>query len=177
MDTKAKDEFKKDREVIEAATPGLWVETHDQDDSWVTAEHYDIAFEVSAVDAEFIARSRARWPAALDELDKANEQLAIVNQSYAEAAEAWRNNAVELAKERDAALAKVERVKEGIKAIIEPRRCSDGSCVWGPPVGMCTNGGCQALKVNSMEGRREIRALATELRALLNPDTPEVDHE
>jgi hypothetical protein len=91
------------------------------------------------------------------ELDKANEQLATVNQSYAEAAEAWRNNAVELAKERDAALAEVERVKAIEKAAEALRKC------W-------VDGTFTTMWMSHMATLRS----ALDARS---PDTTEVDHE
>lgn len=37
------------------------------------------------------------------------------------------------------------------------RPCGDGSCIFGPPEGMRTNGGCQHLKLDLAETRRLLR--------------------
>lgn len=50
---------------------------------------------------------------------------------------------------------------------VESRRCSDHGCILGHPGGRGTNGGCRHDKMNKIEIRRELRAVAVELRALL----------
>lgn len=178
----------------------------------------------SVADAAFIARARERWPATLEELDKANERIQeleasadesnrivievmrerdeahqnlLVEQAAASAfreavalalaeqeaeltqmtaerdvalaerdvALAERNRAVEHSTEMEslyyAALAEVERVKDGIKRHTEDM---DGLArdigIWG-----------------KQQHADELIEMYDGLRALLNPDTPEADHE
>jgi hypothetical protein len=58
-------------------------------------------------------------------------------------------------------------IKKKLLEIIQKRKCSDGCCIWGPPKGMHTNGGCQSLKSSFPEIRREMRQLAKELLELV----------
>ncbi len=62
-----------DRAAIAAATPGPWTwdgplcgvfggPSEDEDAPWIVSD-------ASEPDAEFIARARTRWPAALDDID------------------------------------------------------------------------------------------------------------
>jgi hypothetical protein len=55
---------------------------------------------------------------------------------------------------------------EGATSIIETHRCGDNSCVFGPPGGMATNGGCQCLKGSPIELRRKLMLVAKDIRKL-----------
>lgn len=55
------------------------------------------------------------------------------------------------------------RLRDKLLAIIHKRRCSNNNCIWGNSSGVGTNGGCQSLKLNAVEARHELKALAEEL--------------
>jgi hypothetical protein len=82
-------EFKRDRETIDAATDGPW----ESDDTGLVTTSYSVygddSYQIIAVppatqtgtsDAEFIARARERWPAALDRVAELEAALRKVDE-------------------------------------------------------------------------------------------------
>ena len=61
----------------------------------------------------------------------------------------------------------MNKALQEIERIVTSRRCSDGNCIWGHPGGMATNGGCRYDKMDKYELRRDLRAIANELRQIL----------
>ena len=59
-------------------------------------------------------------------------------------------------------------LRELVEAIVIENRCGDGSCHWGRPGGMHTNGGCRDDKMSHTELRRKMRGTAMALRAALD---------
>lgn len=51
--------------LCDAATPGPWTVEVSDDSTLVTSSHWDIAFDVSNPDAEFIAAAREAIPALI----------------------------------------------------------------------------------------------------------------
>ena len=49
------------------------------------------------------------------------------------------------------------------EAVLEPRRCSDGNCIFGAPKGMHTNGGCRHTKMTRRELVQELRDIVAAL--------------
>jgi hypothetical protein len=47
----------------------------------------------------------------------------------------------------------------------DPVGCHDGNCVWGASGGMQTNGGCQCIKGDRDELRRELQRMGRVLRS------------
>jgi len=73
------DEFERDREVIAAATKNLVVYADGEVYGDVGPDDADrIATFDEIEDAEFIARARTRWPAALYEIERLREALKLI---------------------------------------------------------------------------------------------------
>jgi len=49
---------------------------------------------------------------------------------------------------------------------MESFRCTDGHCIFGHPGGMHTNGGCQSIKLNSLETKRLLIEIVNKWREL-----------
>jgi hypothetical protein len=62
-----------------------------------------------------------------------------------------------------------EALRDGIRAVIDTRRCADRRCVWGAN-DPGTNGGCSAEKMHPREIGPYLRALAGELEELLQSE-------
>jgi hypothetical protein len=55
-------------------------------------------------------------------------------------------------------------VAAAMEAIIEKHRCRDSSCMFGPPKGQATNGGCRCANTSAVDTWRKLVLLAGDIR-------------
>lgn len=61
-----------------------------------------------------------------------------------------------------------DKTLDRLREMVESRRCSNHSCIWGHRGGMGTNGPCRHATMSVVEARRELRQIAKELREILD---------
>lgn len=113
-----KTDWEIDREVIGKATPGPWQQSRPPAYSMLTPRIYDSNGSYLAdtthhgnmrEDAEFIARSRTRWAAALDRIAELEAKVVLLNAAY--------NASIEQKTELRNKLASAEKVVEAARRL------------------------------------------------------------